>query len=364
MNPQYVGWGVGLVDLDNDGWRDIFQVNGHVYPELDAETGPERYRNPRLVYRNLGGGVFEDVSAMAGPGVQEKKSSRGAAFGDFDNDGDIDVLIMNMGEAPFAAAQRSAERESLAESGTARYQIEPKRDRRDWFKLRLAGWKQTRCRVEPVELHLAQRFPPAFRARSGDAAAKITVQWPSGTLETFPGATASKLVRLVEGSGQTRTSRCRSDMWLLLLLLLTSTVAAAEDASTLSSRAESLAREERFDEAEQLWKQAIAASPKFFPALFDLGYFYYTRQNFANAAPLLKRAAEESATDFNARYVLGVSLSKLGRTEDGATSLARGSPAPTRKCTIAADHVGGILEGQVFRGRGSCGFEGDGGQER
>ena len=56
VNPQYVGWGVGLVDLDNDGWRDIFQVNGHVYPELDSGKGPERYRNPRLVYRNLGGG--------------------------------------------------------------------------------------------------------------------------------------------------------------------------------------------------------------------------------------------------------------------------------------------------------------------
>ena len=99
VNPQYVGWGIGLVDLDNDGWRDVFQVNGHVYPELDAKPGAERYRNPRLVYRNLGG-VFEDVSAMAGPGVQEMKSSRGAAFGDFDNDGDIDVLVMNMGEAP------------------------------------------------------------------------------------------------------------------------------------------------------------------------------------------------------------------------------------------------------------------------
>jgi hypothetical protein len=92
-NPQYVGWGVGLVDLDNDGWRDVFQVNGHVYPELDRRNGNEKYRNPRLVYRSLGGGRFEDVSALAGPGVVQKMSSRGAAFGDFDNDGDIDVVI-------------------------------------------------------------------------------------------------------------------------------------------------------------------------------------------------------------------------------------------------------------------------------
>jgi len=96
VNPQYVAWGVALVDLDNDGWQDVLQVNGHVYPELERSKLGERYLNPRIVYRNLGGGRFEDVSALAGPGIAEKKSSRGAAFGDFDNDGDIDVVIMNM----------------------------------------------------------------------------------------------------------------------------------------------------------------------------------------------------------------------------------------------------------------------------
>ena len=130
VNPQYVGWGVGLVDLDNDGWRDIFQVNGHVYPELDSGQGPERYRNPRLVYRNLGAGVFEDVSAIAGPGVQEKNSSRGAAFGDFDNDGDIDVLVMNMGERAVAAAQRSEQRQSLDQGAVAGHAVESECDRR------------------------------------------------------------------------------------------------------------------------------------------------------------------------------------------------------------------------------------------
>ena len=82
MNPQYVGWGIGLVDLDNDGWKDIFQVNGHVYPELDHREGTERYRNPRLVYRNLGKGVFEDVSAIvrsrrAGKEIEPRRGLRG-----------------------------------------------------------------------------------------------------------------------------------------------------------------------------------------------------------------------------------------------------------------------------------------------
>jgi hypothetical protein len=100
VNPQMVGWGVALADLDLDGWPDVFQVNGHVYPELESRKGAEQYRQPRLVYRNLGGGKLEDVSALAGAAIAERRSSRGAAFGDYDNDGDIDVLVMNMNEAP------------------------------------------------------------------------------------------------------------------------------------------------------------------------------------------------------------------------------------------------------------------------
>ena len=96
-NPQYVGWGVEFVDLDNDGWQDIFQVNGHVYPELDHQTKiSETFVQSNLVYRNLAGERFEDVTALAGPGLAQIRSSRGAAFGDFDNDGDLDVLVMNM----------------------------------------------------------------------------------------------------------------------------------------------------------------------------------------------------------------------------------------------------------------------------
>jgi enediyne biosynthesis protein E4 len=204
VNPQYVGWGIGLVDLDNDGWRDIFQVNGHVYPELDARGGQERYRNPRLVYRNLGGGVFEDVSGIAGPGVQELRSSRGAAFGDFDNDGDIDVLIMNMGGAP------SLLRNDL------------KNDNR-WLKVELQGTKSNRSAIgatvqveagkwKLTDVVLSQSSYIShndarlhFGLGTETAATRITVRWPNGAVEIFPGAPACRLVRLVEGSGQTQT---------------------------------------------------------------------------------------------------------------------------------------------------------------
>ena len=202
VNPQFVGWGVGLVDLDNDGLKDIFQVNGHVYPELDGHEGKERYRNPRLVYRNLGRGAFEDVSSMSGPGVQEKKSSRGASFGDFDNDGDIDVLVMNMGEAP------SLLRNDLKSVN-------------HWVKVQLQGTKSNRsaigatvsietAKARQIDVVLSQSSFIShndsrlhFGLAGETSVQKITVRWPNGESEDFPGAPSEALVRLIEGSGRT-----------------------------------------------------------------------------------------------------------------------------------------------------------------
>src|SRR5207244_11977127 len=97
-NTQYVAWGCGFVDYDNDGWPDIIQVNGHVYPGVDNYNLGQTFKVPRIVYQNLGNGKFKDVSAQMGPGISERFSSRGAAFGDFDNDGDVDVLVLNMND--------------------------------------------------------------------------------------------------------------------------------------------------------------------------------------------------------------------------------------------------------------------------
>jgi hypothetical protein len=186
-NPQYVGWGVAFADLDNDGLPDIFQVNGHVYPELDvgARATHESYRNPRLVYRNLGDCRFEDVSEQAGPGIAERKSSRGAAFGDFDNDGDIDVLIMNMGEPPSLLQNRLP-----AEAG-------------HWIELRLEGVRSNRSAIgstvrieaagqtqtKPLLSQSSYVSQNDLRLHFGLGRAtridQVTVRWPSGWSRTF-----------------------------------------------------------------------------------------------------------------------------------------------------------------------------------
>ena len=98
-NTRYVGWGCGFFDFDNDGMQDLLLVNGHAFPEVDRLGIDIHYRDHAILYRNLGG-KFEDISGNAGPGMLERQSARGAAFGDYDNDGLVEVLINNQNAAP------------------------------------------------------------------------------------------------------------------------------------------------------------------------------------------------------------------------------------------------------------------------
>ena len=201
----YVAWGIGFADLDNDGHPDLFQVNGHTYVEADQLKPSRGYRNPRLVFRNMGDSTFMNVSNAAGPGVAARHSSRGAAFGDFDNDGDIDVLVMNMGEPP------SLLRNDLP-TGT------------HWLSLQLRGTKSNRSAIGATVTVAAGALrqtsavlsQSSFLSQSdrrlhfglGKAAHfdGVTVRWPSGLVEEFPGGPANQFLRIVEGQGQTVTT--------------------------------------------------------------------------------------------------------------------------------------------------------------
>jgi enediyne biosynthesis protein E4 len=96
---KYVCWGAAFMDYDNDSWPDIFYVTGHVYPGIKKDN-VDTFKSPRVVLRNLGNEKFRDVSALMGPGVSERFSSRGSAYGDYDNDGDLDVVVLNMNDPP------------------------------------------------------------------------------------------------------------------------------------------------------------------------------------------------------------------------------------------------------------------------
>jgi hypothetical protein len=200
-NSRYVAWGIGLPDLDNDGHPDLFQVNGHTYVEADKLKRSRGYKNPRVVFRNLGRGTFEDVSAVAGPAIAERHSSRGAAFGDIDNDGDIDILVMNMGEPP------SLRRNDLPHVN-------------HWVSLLLEGTRSNRSAIGATvtlaagSLHQTSAVlsQSSFLSQNdrrlhfglGPATHfdRVTVHWPSGLVEEFPGGAANQFLRLVEGSAR------------------------------------------------------------------------------------------------------------------------------------------------------------------
>ncbi|PYV97810.1 MAG: RNA-binding protein, partial [Acidobacteria bacterium] len=96
VETRYICWGAAMVDLDNDGYPDLFLTAGNVYPEVERKLPQYANKNPRAVFRNLGNGTFEELVEQAGPGVAAAHCSRGCAFGDFDNDGDVDILIVNL----------------------------------------------------------------------------------------------------------------------------------------------------------------------------------------------------------------------------------------------------------------------------
>ena len=95
-----MGWGTFFFDLDSDGYEDLFVANGHLMPEIEQAGIAMQYRQPNLLYHNDGQGRFNDISNQAGAGLKVREVSRAAAYGDYDNDGDLDILVVNLDAAP------------------------------------------------------------------------------------------------------------------------------------------------------------------------------------------------------------------------------------------------------------------------
>ncbi|WP_446743124.1 CRTAC1 family protein [Silvibacterium acidisoli] len=199
VDNRFVCWGTGLEDFDNDGWQDIAIATGHVYPELERRYPDAPYKSPLLLYRNLGQGHFEELFDEAGSAILKPHSSRGVAFGDFDNDGDIDMLVVNLGEPP-----------SLFRNDVA--------SKNHWIKIRAEGTVSNRsgigARIEVAaggrkqvkEVLSQSSFVSCndFRQHFGlgnAAVADITIRWPDGKRQTIAGLQADRLYTIKETVG-------------------------------------------------------------------------------------------------------------------------------------------------------------------
>jgi enediyne biosynthesis protein E4 len=200
VNTRYVCWGVGFVDLDNDGWLDIFHVTGTVYPEVEKVFPDYQYRTQRVVYRNLGNGNFEEVSDLCGKAVLEPHASRGVAFGDFDNDGSMDILIMNMSEPPTLLKNENHSGNhwlSVKAVGT-----QSNRSAIGAMITVTAGGKRQIREVLSGSSYLSQSdFRQHFGLGKEAKIDALEIRWPNGQLEKLPGVDADQFLTVKEGSG-------------------------------------------------------------------------------------------------------------------------------------------------------------------
>jgi hypothetical protein len=196
----YVGWGTGFFDMDNDTWLDLLVANGHVYPQIDTlDTGP-RFREPVLLHRNNRDGTFDEVSKQAGLQELPLKSRRGAAFGDVFNTGNIDVLLLNVGEAPSLLKNMNASAFhrvlfKLIGTKSNRAAIGAR------VTIRAAGVMQFN-EVHGGGSYLSQND---LRLHFGLGTAKkmesVEIRWPNGTVETLQNVAADCIYTIVEGAG-------------------------------------------------------------------------------------------------------------------------------------------------------------------
>jgi enediyne biosynthesis protein E4 len=201
LNTRWLGWGTGFVDLDNDGWLDLFLTNGHVYPEVVQLENEATYRQRKVVYRNLGNGRFADVTEQLGPPATTPKAGRGTAFGDFNNDGQVDVAIANINDMP----------------DLFRLKSDPANH---WVSLKLVGVQSNRdaigARVHAVTGAVQQwdevRGGGSYLSQNdlrihfglGAAALvdRIEVRWPNGLEESWDRLAVDRFHTLKEGSGR------------------------------------------------------------------------------------------------------------------------------------------------------------------
>ncbi len=206
VNTRFLGWGGGFFDFDNDGWPDILLANGHVYPEVNQLKTELGYAQRKILYRNLRNGRFEDVSLQAGPAITTNVAARGCAFGDFDNDGDLDIVVNNVNDVPQLIRCDS-------------------RLNHNWIKVRTIGTKSNRsgigARIRCVTRTAdgSKEHVQTDEVRSGSSyisqndlrvhfglgqatkVERLEIRWPSGHIDTLKNVAANRLIYVREGEG-------------------------------------------------------------------------------------------------------------------------------------------------------------------
>ena len=200
LNTRWLGWGCGFVDVDNDSWSDIFLVNGHVYPEVERLTSEAGYAQTKVLYHNLGNGRFADVSDKVGEPVKKPNASRAAAFGDYDNDGDVDVLINSVNALPELLRADSSNQNNWLTIKTIGV-----KSNRNGIGVRIKCVTEDGSQIDEVRSGGSYYSQNDLRVHFGlgkNQLVKILeLHWPSGQVDTLKNVTANQIITVKEKTG-------------------------------------------------------------------------------------------------------------------------------------------------------------------
>jgi enediyne biosynthesis protein E4 len=195
-----VGWGTSFFDMDNDGWPDLFVASGHVYPQMDNVKGSAPYAQPLLLHRNLHDGTFEEVSKQAGLADLPLKSRRGVAFGDIANNGNVDIVILNVGEPPTLLLNTNN-----STNHRVLFKLEGTKSNRASIGARVTVHSGGMMQFDEVRAGSSYLSQNDLRLHFGLGAAEkiesVEVRWPNGKIETFNNVATDKIYTVTEGQG-------------------------------------------------------------------------------------------------------------------------------------------------------------------
>jgi enediyne biosynthesis protein E4 len=195
----YMGWGVGFVDIDNDGRLDLFVANGHVYPQVDGHGIGTRYLQRKQLYRNIDCQTFKNITDEVGGGLLLEKSSRGAAFGDYDNDGRVDIVVTNMNDRPTLLHNE------IVGGHWATFRLVGSKSNRDAIGVKLVVTAGGRRQVVEIRSGGSYVSHNDLRAHVGLGSAsrleRVEIRWPSGATEVVSGLAADRFYVAREGQG-------------------------------------------------------------------------------------------------------------------------------------------------------------------
>jgi len=203
VHTEYVNWGTAFLDFDQDGWKDIFIVSGHVYPDIDMRNVGQSFKQPRLLYWNRRDGQFFDMSTQGGPGILARHSSRGIALGDLDNDSDQEIVVVNMHESPSLL-------KNFGEKGNSILIQAMTKTGRDAIGARLtltAGGKSQVDEVRSGGFYVSQGDFSVHFGIGGETKADLKIRWPDGSTESFSNLPAGHWVTLRQGAGIVKTQK-------------------------------------------------------------------------------------------------------------------------------------------------------------